>query len=120
MLRIIFSWMLFFVLLAVSGCGDSSRPKDLPKLYPCVITITQEGKPLENAVVELAATDQNNSKYQSLTLTNAEGKAVMSTYGFAGTPIGKYKVIVRKNIDDDLVYGTNSTGAKEVVAFKNI
>ncbi|MDR2641984.1 MAG: hypothetical protein LBC74_04245 [Planctomycetaceae bacterium] len=67
MLRIIFSWMLFFVLLSVLGCGGSSGPKDLPKLYPCVITITQEGKPLDNAVVELAAaetTDQNNSKYQ--------------------------------------------------------
>ncbi|MDR2641985.1 MAG: hypothetical protein LBC74_04250 [Planctomycetaceae bacterium] len=51
-------------------------------------------------------------------MTNAEGKAVISTYGFAGAPIGKYKVIVRKNVDDDLVYGTNSTGGKEVVAFK--
>jgi hypothetical protein len=79
MFRILFSLTLFCTLFSVSGCKDSSRPEDLPKLFPCVITITQEGKPLEEASVELVATDQNNAKYKSLSITDAEGRAVMST-----------------------------------------
>jgi hypothetical protein len=53
-------------------------------------------------LIELAVTDQSNAKYKSLAITNAEGKAVMSTYGHEGVPVGKYKVVVVKNIDDDL------------------
>jgi hypothetical protein len=37
------------------------RPVDLPKLYPIRISITQEDKPLEGAIVTLMAKDQ--SKY---------------------------------------------------------
>jgi 5-hydroxyisourate hydrolase-like protein (transthyretin family) len=118
MSRILFSLTLFCTLFSVSGCKDSSRPEDLPKLFPCVITITQEGKPLEEASVELVATDQNNTKYKSLSITDAEGKAVMSTYGHEGVPAGKYKVAVTKILHDDLVYGTNSSGEREVVDYK--
>jgi hypothetical protein len=31
------------------GCKDKSRPIDLPALYPCTITVTQDGKLLERA-----------------------------------------------------------------------
>jgi hypothetical protein len=121
MLRILFSLTLFLgflTLCSISGCGDSTRPKDLPKLFPCTITITQDNKPLEGASVELVLTDPSDAKYKSLAITNTDGKVVMSTYGHQGVPLGKYKVVVRKNIDDDLVYGTNSMGKKEVVAYK--
>ncbi|MDR1957446.1 MAG: hypothetical protein LBQ54_00080 [Planctomycetaceae bacterium] len=41
----------------------------------------------------------------------------MSTYGYEGTPLGKYKVVVTKNIQDNLVYAESSTGTKEVVGW---
>ncbi|MDR1960502.1 MAG: hypothetical protein LBQ54_15940 [Planctomycetaceae bacterium] len=118
MFRILFSLTLFYTLFSVSGCKDSSRPEDLPKLFPCIITITQEGKPLEEASVELVAADQNNAKYKSLSITDAEGRAVMSTYGFKGVPAGKYKVAVTKTLTDDVVYKENEAGGKDLVSYK--
>jgi 5-hydroxyisourate hydrolase-like protein (transthyretin family) len=118
MFRILFSLTLFCTLFSVSGCKDSSRPEDLPKLFPCVITITQEGKPLEEASVELVAADQNNAKYKSLTITDTEGKANMSTYGHKGVPAGKYKVVVTKNIQDDFIYKEDEDGERELVSYK--
>jgi hypothetical protein len=77
---------------------------------------------LEGASVELAATeetDQNNTKYKSLAITDVEGKVAVSTYGYKGVPIGKYKVVVTKNIDDDPIYKTNpSTGREEIISYK--
>ncbi|MDR1491221.1 MAG: DUF4198 domain-containing protein [Planctomycetaceae bacterium] len=114
MLRIYWSLIFSATLLLCSGCQKNSQPDDLPKLYPCIITITQDGKPLEDAGVELAAEDQSAAKYRAVTKTDAEGKAVMSTYGHNGAPAGKYKVVVSKKVDDDFVYGTSSTGDKEI------
>ncbi|MDR1385171.1 MAG: Ig-like domain-containing protein [Planctomycetaceae bacterium] len=65
-------------LFFVAGCGDSAKPKDLPKLYPVTITVTSEGTPLENAVVELVSDPP--LKFQAITGTDANGKAVMKTY----------------------------------------
>jgi 5-hydroxyisourate hydrolase-like protein (transthyretin family) len=114
MLRIYLGFVLSAMLLMILGCKDKPQPEDLPKLYPCIVTITQDGKPLEDAAVELIAEDQSNAKYQPVTKTDTEGKAVMSTYGYKGAPAGKYKVVISKKIDDDFVYGTSSTGDKEV------
>ncbi|MDR0610027.1 MAG: hypothetical protein LBG58_07960 [Planctomycetaceae bacterium] len=115
MSRIYFGLIFTATLLICSGCNkNSSQPNDLPKLYPCIITITQDDKPLKDAAVELVAEDRSNAKYKPVTKTDAEGKAVMSTYGYKGTPAGKYKVVVSKDVDDDFVYGTSSTGDKEV------
>jgi hypothetical protein len=86
----IVSCALFF-----SGCGDSTRPADLPKLYPCKITITQNGKPLENATVTLIA--KTKSKYGvSSATTDVSGMASLWTYGFNGVPSGEYGVTVTK------------------------
>jgi hypothetical protein len=118
MLRIFFGFILSVMLIAFSSCNNNPQPDDLPKLYPCTITITQDGKPLDSAAVELVAADQSNTKYKSATQTNAEGKAVMSTYGYNGTPAGKYKVIVSKKVDEDLVYAPNTSGGQDVVSYK--
>ncbi|MDR3108581.1 MAG: hypothetical protein LBU65_02675 [Planctomycetaceae bacterium] len=110
--------ILLCVLFFVSGCSNSLQPKDLPKLYSCVITITQEGKPLDGATVELVVTDHENSKYKSLAITDVEGKAIMSTYGHNGVPVGKYKAVVTKEITDDIVYKENESGGKDLVSYK--
>jgi hypothetical protein len=86
----ILSGVLFF-----SGCGDSRRPVDLPKLYPCKITVTQNSKPLEGATVTLLS--KTKSKYgTSSATTNHAGTAVLCTYSFDGVPLGEYGVTFTK------------------------
>ncbi|MDR0521247.1 MAG: hypothetical protein LBH00_05270 [Planctomycetaceae bacterium] len=111
---------LLIVTLTLNGCGDTSRPKDLPKLYPCTITITQEGKPLIGATVEFIPADAANAKFRAVSTTGEDGSVNMSTYGFAGAPAGKYKVIVTKTMDDDFVYAAEvnpESGEKDIVSF---
>ena len=99
------------ILISFTGCGgDTSRPKDLPPLYPCAVTITQDGKPLDGAVVNLVAFDKENAKYQASSVTDAAGKAIMSTYGFNGVPAGKYKVCIWKTITEGVKQYTNKDG----------
>ncbi|MDR1484624.1 MAG: carboxypeptidase-like regulatory domain-containing protein [Planctomycetaceae bacterium] len=111
---------LFFVTLIIVttlfvGCRDTSRPLDLPKLYFCAITITQEGKPVPGATVELIAQDTNNAKYVPLQYTNDNGTAVMTTYSFAGVPAGKYKVVVTKYVEEETTVKDEDTGENIIV-----
>jgi hypothetical protein len=111
--------ILFIVVLILGGCSDSGKPSDLPSLYPCTITVTQDGLPLAEAAVELVSTDPAGAKYRAASITGKDGKVSMTTYGFSGVPIGKYKVVISKNIQDDLVYADNpSTGQKEITSFQ--
>ena len=111
--------ILLIVLIFAAGCSTSDKPADLPPLYPCTIIITQDNSPIAEAAVELVPIDFVNAKYRPAAITGEDGKVSMTTYGFSGVPIGKYKVIVSKDILDDLVYADNpSTGQKEVVSFK--
>lgn len=99
-----------FVLVTLGGCKKDNRPEDLPPLFPCVVTITQEGVPLEGAAVSFAAVDGSNAKYRAVGTTNAEGKATMKTYSFEGSPTGKFKVAVRKLVVEEGATTTNSDG----------
>jgi hypothetical protein len=98
-----------------SGCSrNDDRPTDLPSLFPCTITVTQDGVPLAGATVSLVSSTE--AKYRSSSITDEKGNASMITYGFPGVPEGKYKVTVRKEIMDDMVYGENqSTGEKNAL-----
>jgi hypothetical protein len=106
---------LFIIIL--TGCGDSSRPEDLPKLYPCVILVTQDGKPLPDAVVKLVLQTETAAKYQSVATTSTDGTVTLMTYGFPGVPSGKYKAVVTRNIEDDIVYRTDDAGEKVIVSY---
>ena len=78
------------------GCSkDPNRPADLPKLYSCSITITQDGKPLEEATVTLVS--KTPAKFGTGTATtDASGTATLKTYGYNGIPLGQYKVLIEK------------------------
>jgi hypothetical protein len=102
--------LLFGALLFVAGCGDNTKPKDLPDLHPVMITVTSEGKPLEKAVVNLVSDPP--LKFQAITGTDADGKAIMKTYNYNGVPVGNFKVVITRDIDDDFVYGKNSDGSQ--------
>jgi hypothetical protein len=111
--------ILFIITLLIAGCSNNDKPADLPSLYPCTILITQDNLPVAEATVEFVPVDSINAKYRAASITDENGKVSMKTYGFPGVPIGKYKVVVSKDILDDWVYADNpSTGQKEAVSFK--
>ena len=90
-------FLLFFFLVA--GCGESSRPKDLPPLYKTKITILQEGKGLEGATINLVPEVQ--SKWSVGGITDAQGVCNLRTHGqFDGAPEGQYRVLVQKDITE--------------------
>lgn len=94
------------VLLVCFGCQPSNRPSDLPPLHPCVITLTQEGKPLPNAFISMvrdgtnsppSADPQNVSNWIPTGSTDQNGVATIYTNArYAGVPLGHFKVIVEK------------------------
>ena len=84
------------IAITIIGCSDTPRPDGLPTLYPCTITIKQDGKPLEGADILLydpAITDRWIVAGQ----TDTSGVAVLRTHGqFPGAPEGRFKVVVSK------------------------
>ncbi|MDR1290627.1 MAG: hypothetical protein LBK06_05445 [Planctomycetaceae bacterium] len=110
MTRSLFFVTIIFSIALFVGCEHSSKPSDLPVLYPCTLTFTQEGIPLVGAIIELAAQDANDTKYVPVQHTADDGTAKMSTYGFAGVPAGKYKIIVTKIVEDEIAVQDKDTG----------
>lgn len=89
--------LLVFLLLGPLGCSRGpQKPEGLPDLHPVTLTVIQDGKPLDGAIVSLRPLDSSNH-WGSNGLTDANGKAIIKTHGdFAGAPVGKYKVAVIK------------------------
>ena len=90
---------IFFVLTAVllplTGCGGTKLPPGMPPPVPCEVVVTQEGTPLEGAVVKLQPVD--NSDWVAVGRTDESGKAVVYTMDqYKGAVAGKYRVIVSK------------------------
>ena len=89
--------LLLFFSFCSSGCGQKAlKPEGLPDLFPCNITVTQDGSPKMGIAVMLYP--ENASITWPITGgTDAGGVAVMVTYGqFKGVPLGKYKVVLSK------------------------
>ena len=90
----------FFVLLVFSGCLSEPRPAGFPKLVPCALLITQEGQPLADASVSLFPVESGN-KWSSGGMSDANGLVRLRTHGkFDGVPVGKYKVVIQKQITE--------------------
>ncbi|MDR2440634.1 MAG: hypothetical protein LBE12_14830 [Planctomycetaceae bacterium] len=113
----IFPIVFIYLVAFVFGCTPSNHPPDLPDLYPCSIIITQENQPLANALVELIPLDQTNWKWRTSAVTDMSGTAVLLTYGFPGSLPGTFKVIITKNIDDDLVYKNDDEKEKTIASY---
>jgi len=87
-------------LLCLSGCGGPNKPDGLPTLYPCKITITQLGKPLEGALVQFHGVD-HSVPWTVNGITNGAGVAIIKTQTlFTGAPEGQYVVTVMKKVQD--------------------
>ena len=93
-LRVFFA--LTLALCVLTGCQGKKRPDGLPELFPCVITIIQEGQPLDGALVQLIP-ESGGTGWTVSGKTGTNGKANISTHAdFAGAPAGTYKVLVSK------------------------
>jgi hypothetical protein len=85
----------FALFLLVCGCSGPSKPDGLPDRLPFEVTLTQDGKPLSEASVQLVSPDV---PWAITGNTDATGKAKVVTHGqFGGVPPGLYKVIVAKH-----------------------
>lgn len=118
MFRYPFMLLILVSLLVLVGCNQELRPDGMPAIYPCVILVTQEGTPLADAGVSFAPLDASMNFSGSGT-TDASGKAKIFTYGFEGSPAGKFKVTVGKTIYEGGKESINpSSGAKTMVGQK--
>jgi hypothetical protein len=91
---------LLVALVALTGCKKESRPEGLPDLYPCSVKVIQGGAPLEGANVTLITNDSALMRWPCGGMTNAEGVAILNTYGFDGAPAGQFQVTIAKTISE--------------------
>jgi len=88
---------LLLALTFLSGCDQKAKPAGMPDLYPCSITITQGGGPLQGALVRLEPKQGGNIGWGVDGRTNARGVAQIATgIDFKGAPAGEYFVLVSK------------------------
>lgn len=86
-------------LASAVGCGPK-LPDGMPKLNPTTITVIQDGKPLEGAMVSMKPVDES-IKWTSGGTTDANGVATIVTHGqYKGAPTGKFKVAVAKTVGE--------------------
>ena len=92
----IISYLIILSLFSFSGCGGKKKPSDLPPLYPVMITVVQDGNPLEGATVSLIA-DGANVRFTTAGVTDKNGVATIKTdIDWPGAPAGKFKVCISK------------------------
>jgi hypothetical protein len=88
--------VILLAVLCFAGCAPS-LPKGMPPIYPCTITLTQEGVPLVGASVALIPEDTTLT-FTFAGATTSSGSVEMYSHGkYRGIPAGKYKLIVTKN-----------------------
>lgn len=85
------------------------KPDGLPATCPCVITITQAGVPLEDAMVQMYPKKDGERSWATAGITQKDGNAKMWTYAqWEGAPPGAYKITVTKCV-------TEGAAGKEIV-----
>ena len=93
------SFTLVAAAFLVIGCTPSDRPKDLPELVPCRLTLIQDGTPLDNAMLFFYRTDKAETEKDWMLggVTDTKGVCQPKAIGkFPGLIPGTYKVAVKK------------------------
>lgn len=101
MLNRIVPVMIAITLLSmlVPGTGCSNRPSGMPSLYPCKITVTQDGAPLADARVTMVniSDTETGDAWTPAGMTDSSGVAVMRTNNqYDGAAAGTYRIVVEK------------------------
>lgn len=82
----------------LAGCGGKERPAGFPDLYPTTLTITQAGKPLAGASVNVYPIEGTACTWPVGGRTDNSGKvSLMTQSDFAGVPAGDFAVTVSKS-----------------------
>jgi hypothetical protein len=102
---------IFIIFISILGCSSQQLPDDLPTLYPCKITVIQDGQPLADASVILHLTDHSTNhggkSWVPMGLTDENGVAVIKTNArYNGAPLGKYKILVNKTERETSKFGS--------------
>lgn len=97
-------FVALFTLTIPVACSGPKKPNDLPKLYPCTVSINMNGTPLEGALVSLVP---EAGKWSASGTTGAAGSVELFTRNFPGVPEGSYRVTVQK------IQATGSSTADE-------
>jgi hypothetical protein len=110
------------LVLLVTGCGPT-LPKGFPKLYPTILTVTQEGQPLADADVLLYSATDSSLRWVVSGRTDASGQAQLKTVATAqisvsGAPLGKFKVTVIKNRADEIPVLSPVASSEEMAAHR--
>ncbi|MDR0870452.1 MAG: hypothetical protein LBN39_06625 [Planctomycetaceae bacterium] len=78
----------------------------MPKLSPCTVTVKQDGKPLQDAMVLLQKGGGQPFKWSVAGRTDAAGVAKVMTHGqFSGAPEGDYAVVISKEVTEQAKSG---------------
>jgi hypothetical protein len=92
--------VIFSVPLLLAGCGTPA-PTGFPSLKDCRVTVTDNGQPIPDVVVNLVPKFTANSLFIT-GVTDSTGTAVIKTrhgnYSRNGAPEGDYSVILSKSI----------------------
>ena len=84
-----------------SGCFGQPRPAGMPPLHPTTVLITQEGRPLANAIVSAIST--TGSQWSAVGATDNTGRAKLFVNGqYDGVPEGSFKLLVTK-IEEEVI-----------------
>ena len=106
MRKAILSVLFALAVVTFCGCNRVEKPADLPELYPCKISVIQDGQPLEGATVILAD-EASQLRFSVGGVTNAQGVVEVKTDGkFVGAPAGKFKVLISKVFVPEMDLGT--------------
>jgi len=99
--------LLLLGFMLIIGCGKSTMPPDMPKLYPAQLTLTQGGKPFEDVMV-IASHKDAASHYSSGGISDANGIVVLRTHGkYSGVPEGTYALALSKR--ETVIEGSQTT-----------
>lgn len=114
------------VLLGLSGCGGD-KPIPPEKSVTVSGTVTMDGKPLDRATVRFIPQAEAGQGFGGSGLTDSAGKyelrSMAGEEAVAGTPPGKYKVIITKLVKPDgsvadMMEPPMMSAAREIIPLK--
>jgi hypothetical protein len=81
----------------IAGC--SQAPDGFPEVVPCVVTVTDNGTPVEGVFVQIETVPRTNS-LSAVAQTDTKGNAViqtqLGTFTKSGVPVGKLVMVLTK------------------------
>lgn len=118
MKQLSFFGIILTVLSLFAGCSRGPvRPKEMPELIPCEITILQDGRPLAGALTTLRKPD---CRYTVTGVTDELGVAKIVTHAlFEGAPEGEFTVMVEKMEDESSLLPPRPSDPAQIAAWED-